>query len=342
MLAWNPPSSAAGPVAYLILAHRRGDQVRRLASRITQLSPDARVLIHWDASAPEPCPVSLPDRVWLTQRRIPAGWGDWSLVEAFLILLDQANRWFAPRWSVLISGEDWPVRNLSCWEAHLDVQGIDALIQSAVVRNWPKEGEIDVALEADEIRRYGDSWIRLARPSWPLAARLCDGLVRRLEARASRGSRYPAVMNLYGRAYAISWRPHRLPSDDWALHKGAQWMVCGPRAAQILLSTPNAIRKHFQHTLIPDESFPHTVLRNTEGLLVGDGLTSYAPWSHFGRLPHLVLRSEDLPEIVASGAPFARKIGEGEHVAIVDELDSLVEAECARAATQKVNSREQE
>jgi hypothetical protein len=188
-----------------------------------------------------------------------------------------------------------------------------------------------VPLQADEVRRYRDAWHVFARPTRALPARVGDAVARRAAAWAAAG-RYPALMDFYGRGYALAWRRREFPIPEWVLHKGHQWMTLGPEAARALVEAPAEVVGHFRRTLIPDESFALTVLRNQPSLRLAPGLTSYAPWERFDRPPPLVLRDEDLDRVRASGAPFARKIGDGELAAVTESLDRLVAAEAATGA----------
>lgn len=317
-----PDSSTV--VAYLMLAHHRPDQAGRLARRICELSDRARVLVHWDASSTVSPPTDLPARATLTARRVATGWGRWSLVEATLILLDEALRGLAPGWFVLVSGEDWPARDLARWEDELDRSGSDAVIEAdPIVDRWAA-GQTTVPLLEDEARRYVDGWRVLPRPGARPAARATDAVVRVAQRWASHRRRYPALMDLYGRGYAVAWRRGTFPVPSWTLWKGHQWLTLGERAARAVLEAPPAVTEHYRRTLIPDESYVQTIVHNTPGLTVHRGVTSFAPWHAFSREPHLVLHPEDVPHLAASGAPFARKVGVGPRASVTDLLDAAV------------------
>ncbi|MBD8078944.1 beta-1,6-N-acetylglucosaminyltransferase [Cellulosimicrobium arenosum] len=315
-------SDQPAPFAYLVLGHRRPAQVSRLVRRVLELSPGATVLVHWDASSQEPPPADLPDGATVIGHRVRTRWGDWSLVEATLALLSAGQR-AGCGWSVLVSGEDWPVRDLTEFEHEVRTSGADALLRSRPVeRSRSEDG--DHPLAWDETRRYGARWTMLPRPRLAVPARVLDAVVRRLERRAGRHERYPAVMNFWGRGYAVALRDAPFPVPGWTLHKGEQWMALGPAARTAALDAPRAVVRHFTRTLVPDESFLHSVVHNTTGLRVKDRPTTYAPWERFDRRPHLVLRPEDLESARGSGAAFARKVGDGPLGAITEDLDRLV------------------
>ncbi|MCB7137047.1 beta-1,6-N-acetylglucosaminyltransferase [Cellulosimicrobium marinum] len=313
-----------GRCAYLVLGHRRPEQVTRLARRVLSLSPDAVVLVHWDASATEPPPRDLPRGAHVIERRVRTRWGDWSLVEATLALLAAAAE-AGTDWSVLVSGEDWPVRDLAGFEDELRTSGADAVLRSRPVRRARAEdGRHPLAW--DETRRYGARWFVVPRPSAAPVARVADAVTRRLEERFGHRDAYPAAMQLWGRGYAVALRRAPFPEPGWTLHKGDQWMALGSAAREAALAASPAVLRHFSRTLVPDESFLQSVLHNTPGLVVHDRRTTYAPWERFDRLPHLVLRPEDLDAARRSRAAFARKVGDGPLAAITDDLDALVAA----------------
>lgn len=312
-------------VAYLVLAHRRPAQVVRLAERIRELSPSSRVLIHWDRRAREVLdPALLPERAVVIPERIAARWGSWSLVEATLALFRAATSASRQSWCVLISGEDWPVVDLASWESRLGGLDADAIVFSSRVDDRWAKGERNVPLPEDEVRRYSDRWHIIRSTGWPWLDRAGRGVARRLSSHV-RPRSYPAVFDFYGRGVAVSFRPASGVSPGWTLHRGEQWVTLNARAVSRVLGVDSRATDHFRMTLIPDESYVHTILHNDPDVRVVPGHTSFAPWKNFGRVPHLVLRSEDLADVRGSGAPFARKVGEGEFAAIVEELDRLVE-----------------
>jgi hypothetical protein len=318
MTADEPPG---GRVAYLILAHRRPHQVAALAQRITHLSPQSRIVVHWDArSGPFPAGL-LPPAATVVPNPVRGGWGRWSLVEASLRMLAVARREFQPRWSVLLSGDDWPARDLAEWERELDEAGGDALIASSPVVDRRAAGESAVPLREDEVRRYRDSWLIVPPAPFPFLNRVLRAIVRRIEPFATRRPRGLAMMDFYDRGVAVSLGRSRL-DPPLRVHKGAQWLTLGPRAVDAVLGADPRIVRHFRRTLIPDEAFIPSVVNAAPGLSVRAGLTSFAPWHAFHR-SQLDLAVEDLAAIAASGAPFARKLPSAPPNAVTAALDEL-------------------
>lgn len=310
-------------VVYLVVAHRRPHQVVRLARRILDLSPRAAVLVHWDRRAREAIdPAALPERARVIPARIAARWGSWGLVAATLDLLREATA-LAPSWYVLVSGEDWPVVDLAAWERELADSDADAVLRSDPVNDRWAAGERGVPLAEDEVRRYGDRWHVIRTTGWSPLDRVLLGVARRVAPRV-RPRSYPAAFDFYGRGVAMTFRPGAGLPAGWTVHRGDQWVTLGARAVDRVLAADPQVIRHFRRTLIPDEAYVHTVLLNDPEIRVREGRTSFAPWARFGRAPHLVLQPEDLDDVRGSGAPFARKVGDGALADIVADLDRLV------------------
>ena len=76
-------------IAYLILAHNTPNHLRRLISALS--TPSCAFFIHLDQkSSMEPFAGLAADNVHFTRERVPVYWGDFSQVEAILVLLRDA------------------------------------------------------------------------------------------------------------------------------------------------------------------------------------------------------------------------------------------------------------
>jgi hypothetical protein len=201
------------------------------------------------------------------------------------------------------------------------------VLEARPVRDRWAEGERSVPVSEDEARRYGRRWSIHPPMASARGDRLRRAVVRRLE-RWSASRPGPAVMDFYTRGVATTWRKGPGLPEGWTAYKGQQWVTLSARAVSVLMQAGTPVTEHFRHTLIPDEGFVPTVLHNAADIRVSRGLTSYAPWTHFGRTPHLVLQQEDLEEVALSMAPFARKVGAGADALITEQLDRLASREC--------------
>ena len=102
-------------LAFALLAHGRAADVARLVQALTgQGHP---VALHYDVKSPAADFEHLRtlfagnDRVSLA-RRVPVGWGEWSVVEATLDCLDRiADAGWEPDYVYYVSGMDYPIRS---------------------------------------------------------------------------------------------------------------------------------------------------------------------------------------------------------------------------------------
>ncbi len=299
MTPTDPPFRAA----YLILSHQRPEQVEALADRILALSPTGHVVVHHDVTAPDlPWSGAPPRRVHMVER-MPVSWGDWSIVEASLRLLEYAFETLDADWFAFLSGDDRPVVDLARWERQVQSAGNDGLVPARPLETKPSFGRRPTSEDLNYVR-YSYRWRELPH---------LTGVPRRLVETARRVSRFsqPLFKIEYAdrrdRFFLGLPRRRRLP-PGWTLYTGPQWVALGRRAAETLLGVDDTVVEWFRHTWIPDQSFVHTVLHNYGDLVLADTpLTYVVPYNTKKRRGDMALRVDDLGAIRASGAAFARK-----------------------------------
>jgi len=297
------PAEPPFRVAYLILSHRRPEQVEALADRILALSPGGHVVVHHDVTASNPPWSGAPPRRVHMVETMPVLWGDWSIVEASLRLLRYASEELDADWCVFLSGEDRPVVDLARWERSMQLAGSDGLVPARALRTRPAFGRRPTFEDLNYVR-YSYRWRQLPPVTGP---------VRRLVELARRVSRFsqPLFKIEYAdrrdRFFLGLPRRGRLP-PDWTLYTGPQWVAVGRRSVETLLHADDTVVEWFRHTWIPDQSFVHTVLHNHGDLVLADTpLTYVVPYNTKRQRGDMALRVDDLGAIRASGAAFARK-----------------------------------
>lgn len=289
--------------AYVLLCHVDPEAVLRTVRRIKELSPTAHVLVR-HAQGPgfldEVHAAAAGAEVLVS--RTPIRWGTSSTVTAVLEALADAERRWRPSHSVVVSGQDHPVRDLRAWEEGVLRSGADALLRADSRRY-------------DE--RYRSCWHAL-----PEAA----GRWRPLLAAAARATRRDPVRRLLhvqqagGRTWV--WAHARRDTPPVPYRKGTFWMTLSHRAVARLLTVDDRTRRWFATTLIPDEAFAHSVLAATPGLRVVEGATSTAFFPPEGGPHPRTVEAADAPTVLAGGAAFARKVVAG----VSDEFVRLVDA----------------
>lgn len=318
-------------VSYVVLCHHKAPQALRLARTIRALSPRARVLLRHNQPAgyidAEQAAEAGAD---LLVSRLATRWGDWSLVAAALEAFRHARALHDPRWVVLISGQDYPVRRLDDWERELLAGDVEAVVPGRPLVSGPF-GLRPRHAEDPLLMRYTHRWFQL--PQLGVVPRLPRRLVRIVRAVWYRYLyEAQAVVTLNelprGNGWRLGVRRRRVPfSADTVAYKGEQWGALSRRALDLALDSPQAHRwqRYFATTLIPDEAYFPTLLVNTPGIRVRLASISWLRWHDDVTKPHPVTIDRALlAEAAASGAPFARKFDEQEIPGILDVVDDTV------------------
>jgi hypothetical protein len=272
-------------VAYLILSYTHPELVERLVARLH----GGLVVVQHDDRA-----TSLGEVDALRIPPVPIEWGHGSQLAAVL----RALRWVRERaefdWLVLLSGQDYPVRPIATIEAELAAAPFDAFIRHAPVAPLRlRRGAVD-----EFARRYAYRW----RPARSARLARLDPLVQ--------------VRTLPSGTYAGF--PARPPLP---VFHGSDWFSLSRRAVDVVLAAPDAVVDHFLHTIIPTEAFVHTVLANASLRLANDH-RRYAVFDPPASPSPRVFGLEDVDEVLASGADFARKFAD---VRVLDAIDRVVD-----------------
>jgi hypothetical protein len=324
--------------AYLVLSHHKPEQVEDLADRVLELSSTAHVVVHHDARGdPLPWKGDPPERAHLVDASRVL-WGDWSFVEALLRMLRFARDALQADWFALISGEDRPVVDLAAWERHLETSEADAVLTSSEIGKLARLGR-RASVSETHAARYRFWWLALP----PMSNRAARRLMMHLTAVGQHTHPVLAVEYFWRRDrwFVGVRRPRRAVPAGWRFCTGPCWMALGRRAAEAVLEADDGVIRHYRRTLIPDESFFHSVLANTPGLEVSTGrLLSYVPWekgaardglrfevrgTNLMSKGGLYLRAEDFDAIQASGAPFARKFDRSFDSGFIQMVDESVD-----------------
>lgn len=298
---------------YLITAHTQPKAVARLAETLVRESKTARVFIHFDAKA-GPFPVDLiasTSRISVASRPVAVRWATFSQVEAVLeSLKEMRSNPGLPDWVVLISGQDYPARNITDLETMLATCGRDAIFTYDRI----------TAADRHLFDRYAFSYRRISESQLPRllrAGQLYDQWFNRSQ---------PIVRIQTGpRGTFVGRRSRSIMDAGIPVYKGWLWFALSRAAIDAILKTleirPDFVAK-FASTLSPDESFFQTLILNTPGLTSINAQLHYADWTQNQSSPRF-LTMPDLPAIVSSQQWFARKIDGVDDGGLRDALDRL-------------------
>ncbi len=279
--------------AYLILAHKNWNQLMTLLSLLDDCRND--IFLHIDRYASDVPFDRLRAAVNQSQlvfvKRIRCSWGDYSLVEAELLLLKEATK--TPHvYYHLLSGQDLPLASQG--EIHEFFEKNTGLEYV----NYRSMGS-DPELLLDKRFRYYSIFRR------PVPHLKKDGItyfwMRRLQKYA------PLVQKKLG--------VNRLKGMEGMIYYGSQWFSITDDFARYLLTQEDYIKKHFRLTTIPDEHFVQTVLMQSpfrERIASKD--IRFVRWIP-GTIAHkhghpYVFTANDYDMLMSSGFLFARKFDE--------------------------------
>jgi hypothetical protein len=237
--------------------------------------------------------------------RIPVEWGRWSIVEATLRMVRTAIDDLGCAWVVIISGEHWPVVDLGAWEASVAEGSVDGLVPAQQLPLRLRFGPQD--LDGNRfLARCVLRWTQVRRPRHSVAHRALAALskvsvwthpVLKLE------------FSLRSDSWFVGWPRRRGPLKSWQLFKGTEWIAFNARSAGALLGVDPDVTAWFRRSHIPDESYIQTVLRRNGELEITEQLVTWVPPEPRTAEPGwMLLKTEQLPLVDASGAAFARKV----------------------------------
>jgi hypothetical protein len=219
-------------IAYLFLVHNNPKLIRRT---ITQLScPDCTFFIHVDAKANIGEFSSIRgDDICFTDKRVPAFWGEFSLVEGMLVLIRQAlassHRY---DYLVLLSGSHYPLRS-------------GAYIHNFLEVNRGTEFMTLVQVPNEQAGKPLSRLTTLRFPSNRPFLRLSFRLLAKLN---------------------LATRDYRKHFGNLKPYSGSQWWALSREACQYILDFhehDHRLAEFYLNAFASDEAYFHTILGNS-------------------------------------------------------------------------------
>jgi hypothetical protein len=309
-------------IAYLILAHNNAQHLQRLISALT--TDSSSFFIHLDRKTERSPFLSIGgDNVHFTEQRAAVHWGDFSQVEAVLILLQAAQAGGFDR-CVLLSGADYPLRSALAIERFFAAEP-EREFMNLVAMPSQAAGKSLSRLSTYQLRATDPLLLRAGRKALMLAG----VLPRQRDYQAHLGALAP---------YAGStW---------WALSRAACDHILAFAARE------TSVVEFFKNTQCPDESFFHTILGNSPFRRhIARNLT-YTDWSDGGASPanmaqqHLTLfkarSSFPADDTYGAGAMlFARKFTD-QSAQLVARMDRQIKEQEGTQVSEQVRGQGQE
>jgi hypothetical protein len=227
-------------------------------------------------------------------------------------------------YAVLLSGQDYPLRNAAKLEDELSHYDVWASVR-------PEMNDEGDCTSLENRRRYGSQWLRLTKSLPPKWLRGIDRAARDLRIiRISNKEEWPGpLLTTYYQRDQLWWGL-RSKGPGVPLYWGSMWMSLSRAAMDVVVSAPRSLISYFSRVPIPDEVCLQTILYNTKGLTFAGHDRRYIRWDDrqvwTGRSDSTagspdILMSKDLEALLASGADFGRKFDDHVDSSVLDRLD---------------------
>ncbi|QSJ20559.1 hypothetical protein JYQ62_18810 [Nostoc sp. UHCC 0702] len=264
-------------------------------------------MCHHDFSKCDLSVDTLPKNVLVVRPHVQTEWGRFSLIEATvkaLRLMYEVPD--APDWFVLLSGADYPIKSAKQILDELASSLYDAYIQYE---------EITYEIYQQDLKP-NMLWLKNSYQRYCTKSFSLNYL-----------KKYYAQLNLEIRLeHPVLTKPFLPFSKKIACFSGSQWFCANRKAAEYIIdfhSKENPITLHYSKLMYADESYFQTILANASHLKLKNDRLRYIDWSTGGPHPKILLM-EDLPNLLASSAHFARKFDIAIDSTILDELDKII------------------
>ncbi len=310
-------------IVYSIASHVNPSQVMRLIDVLSR-SPGAQVVVHQDYGVDflDPKPLRRFSNVYLFPHHLRVSWASYDQVEVQLRLARWIEKNLEYDWLTNLTGQDYPIRPLSEMVEFLGATDYDGFIDAKPLPDMDAE-ERRMAQD----RYYFHYWRLPANPYYYRVPKPLRGWLARSRATLNRTQGFVRMipgfknsptrfgMRCINPPYSSSFRCC-MGSSLWSLSRHAvRYML------EYLANNPQ-IERHYASTFAPSESILLTVLLNNPALAIFPDNLRFMRWGKTGTSAGPdTLSLADLPELIASGKYFARKIDGKRDPDLLEELD---------------------
>ncbi|MEH1929100.1 MAG: beta-1,6-N-acetylglucosaminyltransferase [Nostoc sp.] len=299
----NSPSNSIG---FILLTHTKPLQIYRLINKLNMMFNYPLIVCHHDFSKCDLSVDTLSKNVLLVRPHLQTEWAGFALVEAPI----QALRLMyevpdPPDWFVLLSGADYPIKTARQILDDLTSSSDDAYIQHEQITYETYKSDVK-----PNMLWLKNSYQRYCTKSFSFHY----------------SKKYLAHLNLeICLEHPLLTKPFLPFSKKVACFSGSQWFCANSKAAKYIIdfhSQINPLTLYYNKLKYADESYFQTVLANASHLKLQNDRRRYIDWSDGGCHPKTLLM-EDLPNLLASSAHFARKFDIDIDSNILNELDRI-------------------
>lgn len=271
-------------IAILLLCHKNAEQINLLLKQLEH--PQIYVFIHVDRKSSIISQINTNSHVFLLPEgeRIDCKWGSISLVHATLHLIQYAYKKDKFDYFWLCSGQDFPIKSmddiLAFFNNHPGIEFLDL---------FPSKNTTGKSTNYDKR-------MDLYYPNCLLNFSFISRVYKRI---------YTEITGGYNR----TWFAKRKNTTNLQFYFGSQWWCLSALAIEWILNYTNThseLLQFYEHAIVPDESFFHTLLMNSPYAKKRHPALHYIDWSAGGNNPK-TFTLDDWPLLQKSDKLMARK-----------------------------------
>lgn len=287
-------------LAILLLCHKNPDQIVTLVHALEH--SDIDVYIHIDKKSD--IALSFAEEsggvfVLPSQLCVDVQWGSISQVDATLNLLEYAMHLGKYDYYWLCSGQDYPIKSM------------DQIIRFLQKSNQKNYINFFKSKNFEHIKENNyDKRNSIIYPDWMFSRNICKRILKRIYVKLTGG---------YEKTFCIFRRKN---STGMQFYFGSSWWCLnGATIAWIMdyIKTNSEYYHFFASCMNPDESFFHTLVKNSPYGSQCEDYLHYVDWSE-GKSSPKTLRIEDFEYICASPKFMARKFDDQVDRRIIQKL----------------------
>ncbi|MEH2248142.1 beta-1,6-N-acetylglucosaminyltransferase [Nostoc sp.] len=297
---------SSNSIGFILLTHTKTLQIYRLINKLNTMFNYPVIVCHHDFSKSDLCVNTLSKNVLLVCPHVQTEWAGFTLVEATVQALKLMSEVpDPPDWFVLLSGADYPIKTARQILDDLTSSPYDAYIQYERITYETYKHDLKPNM----------LWLKNSYQRYCTKSFSFDYL-----------KKYFAQLNIeILLEHPLLTKPFLPFSKKLACFSGSQWFCANHKAAEYIIdfhSQKNDLTLYYSKLKYTDESYFQTILANAPHLKLQNDRRRYIDWSSGGCHPKTLLM-EDLPNLLASSAHFARKFDIEIDSNILDELDQI-------------------
>ena len=313
-------------LGFVLVTHNAPQQTAYLCHKLSTLFDHPPIAIHHDYSQCALDPATLPAQIRIVKDWVATGWGDATVIDAYLAALRLLHAQDGPEWTISLSAADYPIKSADRILCDLRNASADGFFDFREVSKGCIQ-PLDARSIASAFQR--PEYMKQAYDQYISFSIIPRVLLKRMGPRTRQlignRTRYLSgdLLTRFFTPFSKSFRPF---GGDW-------WHTINRRAAAVLIEDrpeSRRLRRYYNHRPLPEESYFHTLLLNRPELHIENDNRRFTVWRQGGPPHPELLGYDDIATMVNSPAHFARKFPF--EPALYSAVDAAVHAATSRTA----------